>query len=393
MSDSCIHKATLMRYPEAKPREESENGSYDGVMVDKTFKRNDLKHLAIALMNEVTHAEMDLFEMDLDIDTEGTKSDRARSIVQYLHEQQNSDEWIIKLLDFLYVDRLVDSSRSLTFGALQRNVLVPRRVEETDDGFKIQVAPDAPKVSLDVRDDPLSALANLSAPGAPVTGNPEAFPQWVTGAEPAPAKTSREFFVPQPASADFGVAAVQPETQRADTSMTESARDPRGVFLVHGRDKRPVQVLEQFLSYLGLHVVTWSQADALTKMSQPTTFDIVKAGIESAGAVLVIFSPDDLAMVQQDFREDGDETQPVGQARQNVILEAGMAFALSPDRTIFVKSQATREISDIAGFNWINLNGSWESRQALKMRLRQAGAAVRDGEYDLQRPVAGPFKV
>ncbi|TFB97597.1 hypothetical protein [Cryobacterium sp. HLT2-28] len=70
-----------------------------------------------------------------------------------------------------------------------------------------------------------------------------------------------------------------------------------------------------------------------------------------------------------------------------------MAFALARERTIFLQSAKTRDISDIAGFNWVKLNGVWDSRNDLKNRLEKAGADVRKGNFDLMDSLAGPFSV
>jgi predicted nucleotide-binding protein len=141
-------------------------------------------------------------------------------------------------------------------------------------------------------------------------------------------------------------------------------------------------------------MMPWSEAVRLTGEAQPHTYDIVHAGMTHAAAIIVIFSPDDLARVKDDFSEmDDPDRTPQGQARQNVTLEAGMAFAMAPKRTIFVKSQATREISDIAGFNWVKLNGEYDSRADLKNRLEIAGADLRPQSENLMDPRAGNFRV
>jgi predicted nucleotide-binding protein len=141
-------------------------------------------------------------------------------------------------------------------------------------------------------------------------------------------------------------------------------------------------------------MMPWSEAVDLTGESQPHTYDVVHAGITHAAATIVIFSPDDLGRAKDEFSAPGDpERNPSGQARQNVLLEAGMAFAMARDRTIFVKSARTRDISDIAGFNWVKLDGSWDSRKDLKGRLAKLSKAVRSGDYDLRDALAGPFRI
>ena len=105
--------------------------------------------------------------------------------------------------------------------------------------------------------------------------------------------------------------------------------------------------------------MSWSDAVALTKEPQPTTYGVVAAGIAHAVAVIVIFSPNDEARLSREFaaNDKDPELTVAGQPRQNVLLEAGMAFGTAPTRTIFVQSARTRPISDIQGFNWVNLDG------------------------------------
>ena len=54
---------------------------------------------------------------------------------------------------------------------------------------------------------------------------------------------------------------------------------------------------------------------------------------------------------------------------------------------------AQSPISDIEGFNWVNLDGQWESREDLVNRLWHAGADVKLNTSRLDHHLAGPFKV
>ncbi|GAB3128508.1 TIR domain-containing protein [Glaciibacter psychrotolerans] len=176
-----------------------------------------------------------------------------------------------------------------------------------------------------------------------------------------------------------------PTEAPAPTPEGKAQRDPKSVFVVHGRDTRPVEVVRQYLHFLGLRMMTWSDAVNLTGKPQPHTYEIVKAGI-------VIFSPDDEARLKPKFA-DGKELKPEGQPRQNVTLEAGMAFATATEGTIFVQSERVRAISDIEGFNWVSLDGTWDNRKDLLNRLRNAGAAVNQANDNLNDALAGPFKI
>lgn len=70
-----------------------------------------------------------------------------------------------------------------------------------------------------------------------------------------------------------------------------------------------------------------------------------------------------------------------------------MAFGSDRDRTIVVKTATTRDISDVAGFNWLKPKGEYDSRFALKVRLARAGVAVRVEEYALRGTLSVPFRL
>lgn len=112
-----------------------------------------------------------------------------------------------------------------------------------------------------------------------------------------------------------------------------------------------------------------------------------------AQAIVVIFTPDDEARLKSAFIENHDEaheTEPTGQARQNVILEAGMALGAAPERTLLVRLGQTRKISDIEGINWIDLGDSWENRERLRVALVNANVTI-EPHGDLTSPNAGIF--
>lgn len=92
---------------------------------------------------------------------------------------------------------------------------------------------------------------------------------------------------------DFAATPSQANTTIAP-SIAASVAEKSKIFVVHGRDMRPVEVLTNCLLLLGLHMMPWSEA--------------------------VNLDPD------RKLR---------GQARQNVTLEAGMAYSMAPNRTIF----------------------------------------------------------
>lgn len=209
---------------------------------------------------------------------------------------------------------------------------------------------------------------------------------------PVPTRASNPAAIRPPSPWDLPLpAATTAAAAEPPARGTERSQDT--VFVVRGRDPRPFDAIETYLGFLGLKVLTWNHAIKLTGEPQPRTYDIVKAGIQSAAAIVVIFSPDDLARVQEEFSEDEDDRQLKGQARQNVTFEAGMAFMSAPDRTIFVRSSSARMPSDLDGFNWVKLDGTWASREDLLNRLVAAGATAKPMDPNLNHNLAGPFKV
>ncbi|MEZ3155913.1 TIR domain-containing protein [Microbacterium sp. BWR-S6Y] len=329
-------------------------------MPSEVFKRADMRYLVSALSDNTTHGGISQFELSVGTGTDvgANKTTRATGVVRYMFQQSDTDSLVVGMLNFLFVENphadLSDDNAS--YKALRTNVLEPRSIRLTENGFAL---PDG------------SDIDTLERVQRPVVA------------------------MPDPATIDPWAAASAPwGTTPATVSQPAIRRDTSKVFVVHGRDMRPVEVIKQYLLYLGLHVMPWSEAVRLTGESQPHTYDVVRAGMAGAAAIIVIFSPDDLARVKDDFSEAGDpDRTPQGQARQNVLLEAGMAFAMERKRTIFVKSAPTRDISDVAGFNWVKLDGVWDSRKDLKNRLETAGATVRRGDYDLMDSAAGTFRV
>jgi hypothetical protein len=65
-----------------------------------------------------------------------------------------------------------------------------------------------------------------------------------------------------------------------------------------------------------------------------------------------------------------------GQPRANVLLEAGMAFALQPHRTILVQIGRIRPFTDVGGLDFIRIDGSPGKLNNIARRLQVAGCAV-----------------
>jgi predicted nucleotide-binding protein len=176
-------------------------------------------------------------------------------------------------------------------------------------------------------------------------------------------------------------------------TVSRSSVGKRTVFLVHGRDHDARDALIELLRAFDVRVVTWREAASRAGGGgTPYTGDIVRAGMEMADAVVVLLTPDDVGYARSIFHQDrdgADELRPTGQARLNVIFEAGMAMALGRERVVIVEVGATRGLSDTAGIHTIRLHDHVESRKDFAARLRDAGLTVdTDGE---QWRTAGTF--
>ena len=134
-----------------------------------------------------------------------------------------------------------------------------------------------------------------------------------------------------------------------------------------------------FLEALGLHPLEWTEAVTATGKSTPYIGEILDAAFAKAGAVVVLLTPDDEARLRNQYvneNEQSDESRLIGQARPNVLFEAGMAMARSQEKTILVEIGQLRPFSDIAGRHTIRFDGSTAQRQALGQRLLDAGCRV-----------------
>ena len=169
---------------------------------------------------------------------------------------------------------------------------------------------------------------------------------------------------------------------RSITKSSQEVRPAAGareVFIVHGRNLAARDALFEFLRSVDLHPLEWSEAISATGKASPYIGEILDAAFSSAHAVVVLFTPDDEARLAAPFRVEGDpphETQLTGQARPNVLFEAGMAMARSQDRTILVELGNLRPYSDIGGRYTLRLDNSTQRRQELAKRLQSVGCLV-----------------
>src|SRR5262249_36997013 len=70
------------------------------------------------------------------------------------------------------------------------------------------------------------------------------------------------------------------------------------------------------------------------------------------------------------------EKDLTGQARPNVLFEAGMAIVSHPKETVLVQIGEVRPFSDTAGKHLVYMDNSTQRRQELASRLEDAGCST-----------------
>lgn len=166
---------------------------------------------------------------------------------------------------------------------------------------------------------------------------------------------------------------------RQSTKSEDSPMSSRNVFVIHGRDERLRKGMFDFLRSLDLNPMEWSQAVHLTGSGTPYVGEVLDAAFANAQAVVVLFTPDDLARLRPELcgtKEPDHETGMTPQARPNVLFEAGMAMAREPKRTIFVEIGQLRPFSDAGGRHMLRMDNSATKRNELATRLKTAGCPI-----------------
>ena len=157
-------------------------------------------------------------------------------------------------------------------------------------------------------------------------------------------------------------------------------RTQQNVFVVYGRNRRIRDSMFEFLRCIGLEPLEWEQLIHLSGEGSPNVASLLEQGLARAKAIVVVLTPDDEARLRQEFLENYDpehERQLTGQARPNVLFEAGMAFASAAANTIVVQIGNTRPFTDIGGRQMLRLTNEAGSREALIKRLQWIGCDVR----------------
>lgn len=177
--------------------------------------------------------------------------------------------------------------------------------------------------------------------------------------------------------------AAQPPRKRAAKSTGSQGKPQRRrgntVFVVHGRNIEARDAMFSFLRSLGLQPLEWNHVIALTGQPTPYVGTILDTAFREAAAVVVLLTPDDEARLRKAYhgkKEPKHETSLSGQARPNVLFEAGMAFGRNANSTVLVQLGDVRPFSDVGGRHVVHISNAPTSRQELATKLANAGCNV-----------------
>lgn len=174
---------------------------------------------------------------------------------------------------------------------------------------------------------------------------------------------------------------VRPRAGLRKTAKRKAGPPRRGtsVFVVHGRNTELAKQLFRLLRALGLKPMEW--VEAIRRTGQPTPYvgTILDVAFRDAAAVVVLMTPDDVARLRPPYRKKHDpayEAKLTGQARPNVLFEAGMAFGRNPASTVLIEVGELRPFSDVGGRHVVRLGNDPASRTELATKLANAGCNV-----------------
>lgn len=140
-----------------------------------------------------------------------------------------------------------------------------------------------------------------------------------------------------------------------------------------------------FLRSIGLNPLEWTEALRLARSGSPYVGEVLDKAFEKAAAVVVLLTPDDEARLRPDLLRKGDgkdERELTGQARPNVLFEAGMAFGSHPRSTVLVQLGKCRPFSDVGGRHAVRLDNSMDKRLELMAKLESCGCPVKRSGTD-----------
>jgi predicted nucleotide-binding protein len=182
-----------------------------------------------------------------------------------------------------------------------------------------------------------------------------------------------------------------PAAPKRAASRTQGQRRPtapksrKKVFVVHGRNEQLRKDTFTFLRSIGLQPLEWHKGIEATNVGSPSIKQILDAMFDQAAAVVVLLTPDDTTRLKPELQSRSDpahEKKFVGQARPNVLFEAGMAFGSHPDSVVLVQVGWVKPFTDIGGIHVTHMDNTPQKRSELATKLKGVGCDVDTGGSD-----------
>lgn len=169
--------------------------------------------------------------------------------------------------------------------------------------------------------------------------------------------------------------------------------DKRRVFIVHGRNSKAAIAMGELVRAFGLDPVLFRDALPQTEKATPYIGEVLRKVLDGTYASIVVMTPDDVAQLRPSYARPSDpdyETRLTGQARPNVLFEAGLSWATHGDaRTVIVEIGTLRPLTDLAGLHTVHFDGSPQARREIGGRLETAKCPVKWNQGDWLK--AGDF--
>ncbi|MEF3366159.1 nucleotide-binding protein [Methylocystis sp. 9N] len=148
----------------------------------------------------------------------------------------------------------------------------------------------------------------------------------------------------------------------------KASSNVRRIFIVHGSDHEALEQLELVLFRLGIEPLIQKNVDG---KGLPLFHALMENIGNESDFVFVLMTPDDYG-----YRKDQNDTERQPRARQNVILEAGMALSkLGSDRVALIKKGTLELPSDLEGIIRVEYN-THVKEVAAKIAQRLTGAGI-----------------
>lgn len=189
-------------------------------------------------------------------------------------------------------------------------------------------------------------------------------------------------------SADRPASAEQIPDEPPLVASNVPAGKHKKVMVICGHDEEANRALFDCLRAMGLQPQEWSQLIQQSQVGSPYIGAVLDEAFKNVQAVVALFTPDEYVITRASY-EAGKERWRL-QARPNVLIEAGMAFATHPRETILLVLGDQELPGDLRGRHFIRLNGTGVAIKSLADRLMTAGCAVELDGTDWLNPARFP---